>query len=117
MRVYVNDLKAAFGLLVLCHIAAVSREELFAMAASIGAKLKWFQQRPAVDLPGMGASSQYFDIARSRPCLAVPYDAVETYNYGPIAHAARLAGNQGRLGKVKGLRTERARPRCKGTLL
>lgn len=46
MTVYVDDMKANFGRMVLCHMLADSDEELHAMAARIGVARKWHQAPP-----------------------------------------------------------------------
>lgn len=117
MTVYVDDMKAPFGRLVMCHMWADSREELFAMADRLGVARKWFQRPASVDLPGMDASWEHFDVAQSKRRLAVSFGAVETDKYGPLEHAARVAGDKGRLEQIARLRAARARPHRQGALL
>lgn len=69
MAVYVDDMRAAYGRMVMCHMAADSREELLAMADRIGVARKWLQKP--------GTWQEHFDIALSKRALAVQYGAVE----------------------------------------
>lgn len=69
MAVYVDDMKAAFGRMVMCHMVADSDEELAAMADRIGVARRWHQY------PGTPRS--HFDIALSKRALAVAAGAQE----------------------------------------
>ena len=69
MSVYVDDMRASFGRMTMCHIVADSTEELLAMAGRIGVQRKWIQCR--------GTSREHFDIAMSKRRLAVAAGAVE----------------------------------------
>ena len=69
MAVYVDDMKAPFGRLIMCHMIADSSEELLEMADNIGIKRKWLQ-RP-------GTYQEHFDICLSKRALAVELGAVE----------------------------------------
>lgn len=69
MAVYVDDMRAPFGRLVMCHMLADSDEELLAMADRIGVQRKWHQY------PGTHRS--HFDIALSKRALAVAAGAKE----------------------------------------
>lgn len=70
MAVYVDDMRAAFGRMVMCHMIADTDEELFAMADRIGVDRRWWQRPPK-------ASSSHFDIALSKRALAVQCGALE----------------------------------------
>lgn len=48
MAVYVADMKAKFGRMVMCHMLADSDEELHAMAQSIGVARDWHQKAGTV---------------------------------------------------------------------
>lgn len=100
MSVYVDNMRAAFGRMVMCHMWADTRDELFEMADRIGIARKWFQRPTSVNLPGMNASWEHFDIAMSKRALAVKAGAIETDKYGPIEHTARLRGNQKLLDQI-----------------
>lgn len=64
MTVYVDDMRASFGLMVMCHMIADNEDELHAMAARIGVARKWYQK-------------DHYDVALSKRTLAVKYGAVE----------------------------------------
>ncbi len=106
MAVYVDNAKHPLGRLLMCHMWADTREELFGMAVRIGVQLHWFQRPPTVNLPGMDASWEHFDIAQSKRALAVAAGAIETDKYGPVEHTARLTGNQERLDQIARLRAK-----------
>lgn len=59
MSVYVDDMKAKFGRMIMCHMAADTEQELHAMADKIGVARKWYQ-------------GDHYDV-----CLAMRAKAVE----------------------------------------
>lgn len=67
--VYVDDMKAPYRRMIMCHMLADTDEELRTMAARIGVKLKWHQK------PGQPDS--HFDICQTKRALAVQYGAKE----------------------------------------
>lgn len=67
MTVYVDDKRAKFGRLILCHMIADTDDELHAMAARIGVARKWHQT------PG---PKSHYDIALSKKALAIEFGAV-----------------------------------------
>ena len=69
MTVYVDNNKAKYKRMVMCHMAADTREELFAMVDAIGVQRKWLQHA--------GAYSEHFDISSGKRDLAVAFGAVE----------------------------------------
>ena len=69
MAVYVDDMRAAYGRMKMCHMIADSTEELLAMADTIGVDRKWLQKP--------GHWQEHFDIALSKRALAVNAGAVE----------------------------------------
>lgn len=69
MSVYVDDMEAQFGRLVMCHMIADSTEELLAMADAIGVQRRWIQHP--------GTYREHFDIAKSKRAAAVKLGAVE----------------------------------------
>lgn len=70
MPVYVDDMKARFGWMVMCHMVADTTDELHAMADRIGVARKWYQGLPKTCHP-------HYDIAFSKRALAVAAGAVE----------------------------------------
>jgi hypothetical protein len=70
MTVYVDDMRAKFGRMVMCHMLADTDEELHAMAAKIGVSSRWWQ-RP------IKTSGSHYDIAMTKRALAVKHGAVE----------------------------------------
>ncbi|GJH00229.1 DUF4031 domain-containing protein [Paraburkholderia terrae] len=70
MTVYVDDMKAKFGRMVMCHMLADTDDELHAMADTIGVARRWWQS-PAK------TSGSHYDIALSKRALAVEAGAVE----------------------------------------
>lgn len=107
MTVYVDDMRAPFGNMVMCHMWADTREELFAMADRIGVARRWFQRPASVPCPGMNASWEHFDIALSKRVLAVRYGAVETDRYGPVEFVARQRGDAGKLKWIASISAKR----------
>lgn len=69
MAVYVDDMRAKFGNMVMCHMAADTEEELHAMADLIGVRRKWVQRS--------SAGIVHYDICLSKRALAVASGAVE----------------------------------------
>lgn len=70
MTVYVDDMRASYGRMVMCHMLADTDAELHAMAARIGVARRWWQS-PAK------TSGSHYDIALSKRALAVAAGAVE----------------------------------------
>lgn len=73
MAVYIDDMEAAFGRMVMCHMVADSREELDAMADKIGVQRKWIQKA--------GTYLEHYDVCLAKRKLAIKHGAVEiTWN-------------------------------------
>lgn len=70
MAVYVDDMKAAYGRMVMCHMVADTESELHAMADKIGVDRKWYQYPVKSRYP-------HYDIALSKRALAVQFGAQE----------------------------------------
>lgn len=70
MTVYVDNMKAEFGRMVMCHMLADTDEELHAMAQRIGVTRRWWQSPEET-------SGSHYDIALSKRALAVDAGAVE----------------------------------------
>jgi hypothetical protein len=84
MTVYVDDMRAPFGRMVMCHMLADTDDELHAMAALIGVARKWHQGPPKHD--------SHYDIALSKRALAVQAGAVEiTYRQCATMNLRRRA--------------------------
>lgn len=83
MTVYVDNMRASFGRMKMCHMVADTSEELLAMADRIGVARKWIQKQ--------GTPHEHFDIAMSKRALAVKAGAVEvsTMDIGRIIRAKR----------------------------
>ena len=69
MTVYVDDMRAPFGRMIMCHMAADTTEELLVMSRTIGVEARWIQKA--------GTYLEHFDIALSKRTLAVQHGAVE----------------------------------------
>lgn len=89
MTVYVDDMKAEFGRMKMCHMLADSDEELHAMADAIGVARKWWQS-PAK------TSGSHYDIALSKRALAVAAGAVEI----TLRQAAAMNARRRKLGQL-----------------
>jgi len=70
MPVYVDDMRAPFGRMVMCHMVADTLDELHAMADRIGVARRWYQGPPKTRHP-------HYDIALSKRALAVAAGAQE----------------------------------------
>ena len=69
MSVYVDDMEAPYGRMIMCHMLADTPEELRAMAKKIGVPHKWLQKA--------GTHREHFDICKQKRCQAVMFGAVE----------------------------------------
>lgn len=61
--IYVDDMRAPYGRLIMCHMIADSDDELHYMVAKIGVQRKWFQ-------------GDHYDIALSKRALAIENGAI-----------------------------------------
>lgn len=86
MTVYVDDMNAPYGRMIMCHMLADTDDELHAMAARIGVARRWWQAPP---------HDSHYDICLSKRALAVKFGAVEI--------AAREAGAMNRRRRVTGI--------------
>ena len=64
MAVYVDDMRASFGRMIMCHLTADTLPELHAMADRIGVARRWYQGPPLTRWP-------HYDIALSKRTLAL----------------------------------------------
>ncbi len=69
MTTYVDNMKAKFGRLVMCHMVAETDDELHAMAARIGVARRWHQKA--------GTHHSHYDICMAKRELAVGSGAIE----------------------------------------
>lgn len=69
MSVYVDDMRAEFGEMTMCHMIADTRRELMEMVDKIGVQRKWIQRADTYQ--------EHFDICLSKRKLAVREGAVE----------------------------------------
>jgi hypothetical protein len=80
MTVYVDDMRAKFGRMIMCHMIADAEAELHEMAARIGVARRWYQ-------------GDHYDISLGKRALAVAAGAVEiTWRQaGALAYLRRVA--------------------------
>lgn len=84
MTVYVDDMRAPFGRMIMCHMLADTEDELHAMADAIGIARKWHQR-------------DHYDISLSKRALAVAAGAIEiTWKQAGCMHRRRrMTGSLG----------------------
>lgn len=70
MAVYVDDMKAPYRGMLMCHMLADNDDELHAMASRIGVARRWWQSPER-------SSGSHYDICQSKRALAVAAGAVE----------------------------------------
>lgn len=63
MAVYVDNMRARYGRMVMCHMVADSSEELHAMADRIGVSRRWCQHA--------GTYREHYDICLSKRTQAI----------------------------------------------
>lgn len=93
MAVYVDDMRAPYGRMVMYHMLADSTSELLEMADKIGVARRWLQKA--------GTVHEHFDICQSMRARAVKHGAIEIDRQRLVAiiRARRPAlGNGGRHG-------------------
>jgi hypothetical protein len=66
---YVDDMRAGFGRMIMCHLIADTEAELLAMVDKIGVARRWHQHA--------GTHRSHFDIALSKRAQAVKFGAME----------------------------------------
>lgn len=89
MAVYVDNMRAGYRRMVMCHMIADSDAELHAMADCIGVQRRWHQAPPR--------HHSHYDIALSKRTLAVAAGAVEiSYRQcGAMCARRRVTGELG----------------------
>ncbi len=87
MSVYVDDMKAKFGRMTMCHMVADTTEELLVMADRIGVARRWIQRA--------GTVYEHFDVCLVKRAAAVNAGAVEVTmrDVGRFIRAKRAALN------------------------
>lgn len=107
MAVYVDNMRARYGRMIMCHMIADTDQELRDMAARIGVQLHWHQ-------------GEHFDVCLEKRALAVAAGAQEIAFRQCAAMRIRrrytgaLGGARSGAGLVAGVRTRRRkrRPGC-----
>jgi hypothetical protein len=118
MSVYVDDVRHAFGRMVMCHMWSDSLDELLAMADRIGVARKWIQGHPTLSFgKHRNASWVHFDISLGMKAKAIAAGAVLTDRFGPLEFEARqdiasgdrelMADGERRLARVAAARAMR----------
>lgn len=69
MTVYVDDMRAPYRGMIMCHMLADTTEELLAMADAIGVSRRWLQHA--------GTAHEHLDISLGKRALAVGAGAKE----------------------------------------
>ncbi len=69
MTIYVDNMRAAYGRMLMCHMAADTTDELLAMADKIGVARRWLQKA--------GTHHEHLDICMSKRAAAVKAGAIE----------------------------------------
>ncbi len=67
--VYVDNFRAKYGRMIMCHMVADTQSELLEMVDKIGVQRKWIQD--------YGTPREHFDIALSKKKLAIQFGAKE----------------------------------------
>ena len=83
MTVYVDDMRAPYGRMVMCHMVADTTDELLAMARLIGMDRRWLQHE--------GRPAEHFDISLGKRTRAVTAGAreVEMHEVGLLIRRKR----------------------------
>lgn len=83
MTVYIDDMDAGYGHMVMCHMLGDTDDELHAMADRIGVQRKWWQA------PNKTSGSHY-DISKGKKALALAAGAVQvTFRQAGAMNARR----------------------------
>lgn len=69
MSVYVDNMRASYGTMIMCHMLADTEEELHEMADKIGILRKWHQYP--------GTYKSHYDISLIKKKLAIENGAIE----------------------------------------
>lgn len=69
MSVYVDNMRAGYGRMTMCHMIADHTEELLEMVDRIGVQKKWIQNQ--------GTPKEHFDVCLSKRQKAISLGAIE----------------------------------------
>src|SRR3546814_15495057 len=69
MPVFVDNMRASYGRMIMCHMLADTDEELHAMAAHIGVARRWHQKA--------GTYHSHYDICLAKRAIAIRAGAIE----------------------------------------
>ena len=86
MAVYVDDMRAQFGRMIMCHMVADSSDELHKMATRIGVARRWCQYPDTW--------KEHYDICLSKRRLAVAAGALEV-TLTELCTGMRVAAERG----------------------
>ncbi len=73
VAVYVDNMRAPYGRMIMSHMIADTPEELHAMADRIGVSRRWFQNK---------FGNPHYDVCQSKRALAIEYGAVPLTQMG-----------------------------------
>lgn len=90
MSVYVDDMEAPFGRMIMCHMIADTRAELLEMVDAIGIPRKWIQKE--------GTADEHFDISKGKRARAVASGAIEI---GIVELAEKCRARRGEEGRAR----------------
>lgn len=109
MTVYVDDMKAKYRSMVMCHMVADTDEELHAMAARIGVARRWWQTPEKT-------SGSHYDICQTKREQAVAAGAVEVTwrQCGAMNRRRRVTGELGAPGEALAWLAEHQKNRAAG---
>jgi hypothetical protein len=68
MGVYVDDMRAQYGRMIMCHMCADTTKELKEMAQKVGVSPRWIQHQ--------GTWKEHFDICLSKRARVIEFGAV-----------------------------------------
>jgi hypothetical protein len=69
MAVYVDNFKAKYRGMIMCHMIADTQQELLEMADKIGVQRKWIQD--------YGTNREHFDVCLAKKQKAIEFGAIE----------------------------------------